>query len=69
MTRLFWVLAAACALAACDPKGPPPPSPKTAADQAMRQVVASTPASDPSLPNQAEIAAAQPTEPAPTAMR
>lgn len=57
-------IAALALLGACDnKKGPPPPKPTTAA---LEAVIAATPASDPSLPNAAEIAAAAPSDTAAT---
>jgi len=48
-------LAVAAALGGCDKKPSKPPSPTT---RAMASVMAATPASDPSLPSTAEVAAA-----------
>jgi hypothetical protein len=60
MQRLLLSAAVALfALAGCQKKAPPAPTPTT---RALQAVAAATPASDPSLPSQADIAATSPSD-------
>jgi hypothetical protein len=63
MFRFLWItLAALIAIPGCDnKKGPPPPTPKAA----MANVMAATPASDPSLPSAATTVGTAPSDAAP----